>query len=192
MGFMTFSRVAPAGACAVIIAGVALSEDGASTDRPPLQSGTELVAILFISSTCPGATDPRLPEAWEVTTRALQSYADSSDRTFVTIGAALDLEATVGLSVLGRFGSFDEVHAGRQHLNTAALRYMQEFHGSGALPQIVLVERTAKIRGGLMGVSGERVLVRKTGSETITSWARELHRFATTELGHAHSAAQDL
>jgi hypothetical protein len=138
----------------------------------PIRTGREVVLVFIASSSCPGAKDPRLPEALADIQNHLRREAGEQGSTFVSIGVSLDWDIEKGIKLLRRFGAFDEIAVGRSWMNGAALKYIwEDLPGAASIPQVLLVERTVTQDRAIF-VGGERVRFRKVGAEAIVRWSQ--------------------
>lgn len=138
-------------------------------------AGTDTVAILVVTSSCGACTI----EPWFSYVRqelAMFSNRDQASRMSL-IGVAIDGPVTDAMGILGRFGSFDEISAGRGWANTFAVTYMvTDSTALTSVPQLFVLERTSSSAGpnpaGLRAT--ERLIDRATGLAAITHSLRRL------------------
>lgn len=153
--------------------------NAAPAPAPPLVRGeapsSQLLMILYVSSTCSWCNQEELPDIVEGIRRGLRQAAENSSRAFVTLGVSVDQSPDVGIEYLKRFGSFHQVAAGNAWGNVAAI----DFRGLptiDATPQVVVVERTLggwADDGTVLSVRDARILARKMGFYELQQWAAE-------------------
>ena len=152
-----------------------LSEDGY---RPAFRraGGTQLVLVYFGKAHCGWSNLDWLPPVIEDIKVRLSKKAADMGRGFMAVGVALDWSPLEGLDHLAKMGLFDEVSAGYNWGNSAALKYMyQDMPGPAATPQLLILERTLQVPDSnspaiTYMVTGERVLARKVGAFEIRQW----------------------
>ncbi|MBW3630223.1 MAG: hypothetical protein KY464_13105 [Gemmatimonadetes bacterium] len=141
------------------------------------REGTELVLVYIGSSGCVPSNHEDLPGALEQLKVRLRDRADGGRRGFATVGIARDWVVDEGLAHLRKYGSFDEVMAGRNWMNAGVRRYVwEEIPGEASTPQVLVVERAVgdvAARGIQYGTQGERLVVRKVGTDEILAWAQQ-------------------
>lgn len=139
----------------------------------PSGSGEQIVLVYIGSSTCPWANLPEFPGLVRAMKTELQSKARRYGKAFGALGIARDRVAADGLKHLAKLGAFDEVLAGNGWANTGIQHFLYgdgELAGPSATPQVVLLSRRLARRAGHVSVEDERVLLRKTGFESIREW----------------------
>jgi hypothetical protein len=131
------------------------------------------VILVFVGATFCGALDHEaMPAVIDEAKVRLRERALDTDRRFVAKGVALDWSVSEGLGFLRQFGEFDEVLAGRNWLNTGAARYMwTDIPGPAAVPQLLVLLRSAEVSAQGIEFGEERLLLRKLGVEEILEWA---------------------
>ena len=141
------------------------------------REGTELALVYIGSAGCVPSNRRDLPAAVEQLKRQLRDRANDANRLFAAVGVARDWEAKAGWGHLRKFGSFDEVMAGRNWLNAGVRRYVwEDIPGEATTPQVLVLERTVgdpSAAGIQYGIHGERLVVRKVGADEIVRWARQ-------------------
>lgn len=136
---------------------------------------SEQVLLVYVgSSKCRWANLPEFPGLVRAMKTELQSRARRHGKAFGALGIARDRVAADGLKHLSTFGAFDEIAAGNGWANTGIQHFLYgdgELAGPSATPQVVLLSRRLARRSGRVSVEDERVLLRKTGFESIREWA---------------------
>jgi hypothetical protein len=126
--------------------------------------------VLVASPTCVWSTAPELPPLIETAKLLMRAEAERRGLGFAAIGVSRSGSANAGIKDLQRFGTFDEVAAGRTWYNTLLLRYVyRDFVGAPATPQVIVLERTVAAEER-PGISEERVLLRTVGFGAIRRW----------------------
>lgn len=176
------------GVAAALIAVSALTVSGLRMKTAPvrtlptssLHSGTEVLAVLIVSSTCEASHDARLPEALTRIRARLASQAAREGKRFYLIGVAIDHQPSDGISFLTRFGSFDEVVAGRGWFGTGSIDYIvRGLPGPRATPQLLVLERDIVV-GLFKKASSDREVTRQIGVNEIVAFAEALDALPTT------------
>ena len=162
------------GSFALVLASIIAGIRGNDVDDSKvyrLQSGTELVVAFIGSSSCHAADSTGFIEAIGRMKDLLSARAGRLGYRFATVGVALDWRVKDGLQFLDRFGPFDEVVAGRNWLNTAAISYVwTDLHNRPAIPQVVISLRQLTVGDTAIEVGQQRVLLRKSGVSEIMRW----------------------
>ena len=140
----------------------------------PAFPGVPETMLVFIgSSTCGGSNYPGLENAIRRLRERLREEASARGETFSSMGIATDFPVQPGVEYLERLGPFDEIMAGRSWLNTGSLKYLYgaDLGGRVVIPQILIVRRVlVEGTGGIIEVSTEKTLFRKSGGEEIVRW----------------------
>lgn len=175
----TFSEAAIV--AAVIVFTVALAFRKPATESAPLpiipffETGTEVVAVLVVQSTCSYCNDPALAPAFRVVAEAYRDSAAHAGKGFATAGVSLDPEARTGVEFIAALGEFAEISAGRGWLNTGSLEYIvRNFRGALAAPQLLIIERDLVIERTDMRVSSDRLVARYVGLTEIVQASVDL------------------
>lgn len=146
-----------------------------------MPDSSEVVLVFISTSTCTGNEKERLGDAIRDAKLSLRERASAEGSTFFAIGAAAEWSVENGLAYLleGRssygtrdFGAWDEVLAGRNWLNSAAIEFiLRDEKGRPIVPQAIVFRR--RVGRGPDGLEvGEReVLVRAVGSQAILDWS---------------------
>lgn len=142
-------------------------------------SGTELVVVYMGSANCVWSNRDSVALAVREIKSTLADRAGERGHAFASLGVALDWSVEDGLGHLEKFGHFDEVAAGRNWLNHAAIDYLwKDVPGRAATPQVLVLKRS--IRGPDDRAPGRRyvvgdpeLVVRKVGYDEITSWVAQ-------------------
>ena len=143
------------------------------TGRPRLASGRQLVMVYVGASTCGASNMSHLPALIARAKEHLARTAAAQHLQFVTVGVAVDQQASNGLNHLVKFGLFDEVSVGNEWANTVAQQYVVDrFSGLVATPQLVLTQRDILADGGAPGVSHETLIARSVGVSEIERWVK--------------------
>lgn len=141
------------------------------------REGTELTLVYIGSSGCVPSNRKDLPGAVERLKLHLRHRASDANRLFTAVGVARDWEVTAGVGHLRKFGSFDEVMAGRNWMNAGVRAYVwEDIPGEATTPQVLLLEREVgdvSAAGIQYGIHSERLVVRKVGADEIVRWARQ-------------------
>lgn len=137
-------------------------------------TGMEVVMVVIGSSTCAASMSSSLPGIISRIDSSLSKRTDSLGLHYSAIGVAIDHTPQAGMSFLSRFGHLDEVIAGRNWLNSAAITYMwRDSTGGSGLPQVVLVERPIEVDTRNIYVGPDRILARVVGLDSLEAWAND-------------------
>jgi len=136
------------------------------------ETGEEISFVYIGSSGCVNANRKGFPEIIKTLKRRVHKKVKNNGRSFSAIGVAVDWKPVDGIEHLRKFGTFDEVMAGRSWMNTGALKYMwEDIPGKPATPQIVIIKRKNRIKRGVTyQVKKEELLSRKVGIQEIRRW----------------------
>ncbi|MEM6288055.1 MAG: hypothetical protein AAF845_12955 [Bacteroidota bacterium] len=106
--------------------------------------GSELYAVFFTQSTCIWSNREGFDQTVERAKTMLADQADENDLAFAVRGVVLDWDPRAGVDyLLGRFGQFDEVAAGRNWFGADAAAYIWDAEGGvPASPQLIVFRRT--------------------------------------------------
>lgn len=133
-----------------------------------VQSGTEVIAVFLVSTTCGASRFPTLASSLARVRERLAARAVAAHRKFYTIGVSLDEQPAVGLAFLASFGEFDEVMAGGSWAGMGAVDFMlRGLPGPLSMPQLILLERDLKVESAGITASSDRVIMRKVGATEI-------------------------
>jgi hypothetical protein len=135
-----------------------------------IDSGPEVAMVFIGASRCAACRSRDLPALVERLKLIVQQRARARGCSFATIGVAEDADPDPGVGLLRRFGHFDEIVSGRGWLNMGCRRYIQDFPGAAATPQVLVVSRYVVHGGEGITIRNERPLVRKVGLDDIRSW----------------------
>lgn len=149
------------------------------TPRPSASSllrdshGRQLVMVVIGSSRCGAGQGSDVVVSLQEVRDSLRAVARRRQMAFSSIGVALDDDPRVGLEWLAQLGGFDEVAAGGNWLNTAAVEFVwRDPTGFGAQPQVIVQLRTIALESQrrYRPPIGE-VLLRMIGRKDITAMA---------------------
>lgn len=139
-------------------------------------SGTELVVVYMGSANCAWSNRDSVSLAVREIKSVLADRAEERGHAFASLGVALDWSVEEGLDHLEEFGHFDEVAAGRNWLNHAAIDYLwKDVPGRAATPQVLVLKRSIRgpddrSPGRRYDVGDPELVVRKVGYDEITGW----------------------
>jgi len=143
-----------------------------------IKTGSELVAVFMVASTCGASHNPDLPRLLDSIRVRLSARAAREGEQFVTIGVSLDDDAATGIEFLSHFGRFDAVIAGGGWAGPGALSYMiRDLHGDLAMPQLVLLSRAVTIGQTSITSSSDHVLGRFVGPSQLAILAKAAPTF---------------
>jgi hypothetical protein len=152
--------------------------DAAPTDQAravTIPTGPRLTLIYVAHSECGWCNDPLLPQAFSSIQSRLADHALEQDRSFRSVGVALDRAVDRGVNYLLEFGDFDELSAGGSWSNGWVVRHARADQDL-AVPALYLVEQVVDYRNGQRESGFEetepQILVVRTGVESILTWAR--------------------
>lgn len=139
-----------------------------------ITEGPEVVLVYFGASNCAPCHDDAFKAALEEAKVALLGRAEAEGKSFAVIGVAIDHSIEDGLAFLAASGRFDEVVAGRNWFNSAALAHIWRPDGLESrvpgMPGIMVFER--KMTMGEAGIAAgvPTYLVELVGAEAIPTW----------------------
>lgn len=155
---------------------VPLLSDGHYVPSGTLGPSEQIVLVYVGSSTCAWSNLPELPGLVRAMKTEFQSRARRQGKAFGALGIARDRLAADGLRHLAKFGVFDEIMAGNSWGNTGIQHFLfgdSELAGPAATPQVFVLSRRLAYPAGSVSVEDERVLLRKTGFESIREWTAD-------------------
>ena len=138
-------------------------------------SGREVVLVYFGKGNCGYSRTEELTAAVRHAKSILAARAQSGGFAFSARGVSLDWSVEQGVEHLKAVGPFDEISAGRNWINSAAVQYFWRDHvGEASVPQIVLLERIVarSEERASFTVTPEHVLIRLCGMNEIVEWVR--------------------
>jgi len=139
--------------------------------RSVADGDTELVLVLIVSSTCDFCADPRLPSMVGEARDSITQLPERVGAGSVMSAVAVDSDVPAGLAFLQRFGSFDEVVAGRGWLSSGLFELVWADHpGPAKVPQVVLLRRSIRMNPKRILGRETEVLHRAVGLEGINRW----------------------
>lgn len=145
-----------------------------------LKTGTELLMVFITSPMCGYCNSKELPQLIESSKLLSQDFAKSENYNFATIGIAISWRPQTGFNHLKKFGDFDESLAGRNWLNTGAMKYVHidvPSKTKGAVPEIVLVKRTVHFEEkpikNLYEITKQSQLARYSGIDEIKNFVND-------------------
>jgi hypothetical protein len=105
---------------------------------------------------------------------SLTTQATARGFRFIARGVSIEPTVQGGLRHLARLGAFDEVSVGGNWGNSAVVRYLggDSRDTLQVIPQVVLVERDARVEGHKIEFGAERELARYIGTDVISAWVR--------------------
>lgn len=143
--------------------------------RGRVRAGTELLAILIVSSVCGASEYDALPGDVEKIRAGLSRRAREHGWHFSALGIALDERPADGLAFLQRFGPLDEVLAGGSWLNTGSVEYLvRNLPGAMAVPSLIVIDRTVQTGPKRLVVGDDHVLARLVGLREISAYAQHV------------------
>ena len=165
--------VSLATAFAVVGARGGLSTTGqVSRPAPAPRSGDEIMVVLLISETCPGAQDPEFRAGVRRAMAAVTDRALETGHRAVFVGVSLSSNTTSARRFIGDFAQFDEIVVGRGWLNSQAIRlFWRDSPGPAGVPQLVLMRRRIDVENGTIQVGRDSLLMRLTGVDEINRWS---------------------
>jgi hypothetical protein len=156
---------------------------GRSAAAPVAAPGTDAVSglpmapevqlVLVGATFCHGADSPEFQAAVVKLKENAARIIGQRGYAYSTVGVAIDWTPAEGLEFLSRFGSFDQVLAGRNWVNEGAVKYIwRDLPGSPSVPTLLIVQRDVKL-GNRIEIGAEHVLVRIEGADSITAFAQD-------------------
>ena len=139
--------------------------------EPPLRSGSELVAVLFITPSCAAANDETFKANFRQAFTLLRQHAARHGFTSVVIGVSLSANTAESRRFLVGLAPFDEISIGYGWLNSGAIDLVWRDHpGISVIPQLVILQRKIDVRQSAVLVSQDSLLLRIGGVEDINRW----------------------
>jgi len=151
----------------------------AAPGNPDIRGGgwadRHLLFVYIGSSTCAWSEVAWLPITLDSIRAKVRERADTAGLGFVSLGVALDWNPNDGVAHLSRIGMFDEIAAGYNWMNLAALKFLwSEFPGRASTPQVLVLYRELSTPndGGQTAprVVQEKLLSRAVGTIEIRRW----------------------
>lgn len=157
-----------------VFAATAHAQSTAYAPSQKLSEGRQIVAVYIGADNCGPCKLPEIKEAVERMKFLVRGQAGQSGASFAVIGVANDWDTRVAASFIATNGAFDQVVLGGNFGNLAIEQFVsRDPDGRSVMPQIVVVERTAKSGTYNMEFSEPRVLRRLRGSEEIPTWVKQ-------------------
>lgn len=118
----------------------------------------------------PQGEDPEYRSLLRASVAAVESLVPEGI-TFSTVGVDLGWDNRRGVKNLGYYGPFDEIIAGRNWLNTAAVAYMwRDLPGMAAIPAVLLIAEPLRVQPTYHTVGAPLELVRVIGTDGLQAW----------------------
>lgn len=135
-------------------------------NRSVVRSGDHIVFVVVASL----APSNEYVAAVERARDAFRDFAERCDCTFSTVGISNHPDTGLGLEILSRYGSFDELAVGRSWFNSAQKRYVNDMSSVLHIPQVIgLFERVEVLDSDWL--THERVeLGRFAGLQSLVEW----------------------
>jgi hypothetical protein len=132
---------------------------------------TREVIAVYIGS---GGTDGGMTTVISDMRAALQRQASAGGYHFIARGVSIEPTVEGGLRHLSRLGTFDEVSVGGNWGNSAVVRYVGADSRTRPqlIPQVVLLEREARMDERVIEFGPEREIGRFTGTDGISAWVK--------------------
>lgn len=152
------------------------------------ESPTEIALIYFGCSTCPAATNERIPELLSSLSEKLKKTAVSKGYEFSFIGTSNENNLEEGLEYLTDIATFDEISLGNGMENTTLQHYVWDNFDnplSASTPQIIVSKRTYDTRTVnkqdviLDDIISEEILARRIGIKRIAQLAEREKLFSS-------------
>ncbi|HEX6751740.1 MAG TPA: hypothetical protein VF092_30885 [Longimicrobium sp.] len=132
---------------------------------------TEYVVYFISSSFCIANQLPEFRRAVAELAPAARREAARSSRTVSLVGVSIDVRADTGAAYLQRLGTWDEIVAGRNWMNSAVSRYVwQNAFGPPTIPQVIVVRHVVTRTPRSIRVGEEEKVFAATGHEAIEQW----------------------
>lgn len=137
--------------------------------------GTELVALFITQSTCIWSNKEGFDRTVHTMKSLLAQQAAAHEQVFSITGVSLDWDPAVGVEYLSnRFGAFDEVIAGRNWFNSAAVQWIWRAEGGrAATPQLILLRRTVNPEQRTITFGSDEKVLHLLGSGEIAEWVQK-------------------
>lgn len=140
---------------------------------PP--AGPEVFAVFLTQSTCHWSNLEGFDRTVEQAKLLLSDQAADEDMRFAIRAVALDWEPRRGMEyLLGRFGQFDEVAAGRNWFGADAAEHIWRAEGGTPFtPQLLVFRRTIAETDNRLDYSPNVLVGRFVGLEEITRFVED-------------------
>lgn len=155
------------------------SESNNSPDPFNVRSSpTELALVFFGCSTCPAATDEKIPESLSALSERLETVAIQKKINYISIGISNERNIRKGINYLNSIAEFDEIALGNGMGNISLQRYVWDNFNNpyaASAPQIILVKRIYETRVHNSNkeinprIVSEEILFRHIGLEQISN-----------------------
>jgi hypothetical protein len=136
-----------------------------------LSSGESVEAVFVGASTCSASRSSTLAGRVKAALSLLRDSAAAAGVGFAAIGVSLDWGPSDGIRWLRGIADFDEVIAGRNWVNLAAIDYLwRDSAAVPALPQLIVAARTIRAESTRVVASEPRRVLRLLGEGAIRRW----------------------
>jgi hypothetical protein len=131
----------------------------------------ELVLVYIGGYSCGACNDPEFKEILSRFKLAIAGLAQAGKRKLRTIGVSSDWDVDRGLQFLRDCGPWDEVVVGNNWYNSAVIEHIWNLPDTnGAIPQVIVFERSFVMTGRRMVPSPKRYLIRLIGKREVSEW----------------------
>jgi hypothetical protein len=141
------------------------------THHDPRPAATREVIAVYVGAE---GTDGGMTPVVASMQAALRQQATAGSFRFLSRGVSIEPTVQDGLRHLARLGTFDELSVGDNWGNSAVVRYLggESKDSVRSIPQVVLVEREARVDARTIEFGPERVLGRYIGVDVIEAWVK--------------------
>jgi len=136
-----------------------------------LPQGRQVVVAYIGASTCGPCRTKQLKAAIQQMKPMLACQAKATGRTLAVMGVSLDWQVDTAISYLAGTAPYDEIIAGNNWVNSAALAFIwQAPDVVPSIPQVVLLEREFDPEATTITLRHQRELGRFTNAAAIEQW----------------------
>ena len=131
----------------------------------------ELVLIYIGAHSCGACNDPEFKALISRFKHAIAGLAEAEHRKLRTIGVSSDWDVDAGLQFLRDCGPWNELVVGNNWYNSAVIEHIWNLPDTiGAIPQVIVFERSFVLTGKRWVPVGKRYLIRLIGKTELNKW----------------------
>ena len=131
----------------------------------------ELVLVYIGGYSCGFCNDPEFKAVLSRFKLAIAELAQAEHRKLRTIGVSNDWDVDAGLQFLRDCGPWNELVVGNNWYNSAVIEHVWNLPDvSGAIPQVIVFERSFLMTGRRMVPGTKRYLIRLIGKHEVSEW----------------------
>ena len=131
----------------------------------------ELVLVYIGGYSCGACNDPEFKAVLSRFKLAIARLAEAEHRKLRTIGVSSDWDVDAGLRFLRDCGPWNELVVGNNWYNSAVIEHVWNLPDTnGAIPQVIVFERSFVLTGKRWIPTGKRYLIRLIGKPEVSEW----------------------